>query len=240
VSPSIRSTLFAASLAALAALAGLAGLAASCATAPVAQAPCPLPATVSLHEVGCATCARRALERARALPGVRTVELDPVAVELNVCSDADGPDAAAVAALLAADGAPAVAGPGAGRYYDGVRFPPGADVAEVEPGPGAALDDLAEPGRVTVVDFHASWCGACRDVELELALLLGRGAGFRLRRVRVESWESPATRALLDGVAELPYVVVFDAGGRRVGAVSGLDLARLAALLAQAAGPPAP
>lgn len=114
--------------------------------------------------------------------------------------------------------------------------PSGADV-EVVVGDGSdvpRLEDLAVPGKVTLVDLGAEWCGPCKDVERHVNALLGRGHRFAVRRLDVRDWDSPLARHYLAREPALPWVVVFDRQGRRVGAISGADLAGIDALIARA------
>jgi thiol-disulfide isomerase/thioredoxin len=107
--------------------------------------------------------------------------------------------------------------------------PEGADYAVL--GQGGAdvgpLEPLAVPGKVTVFDFYAAWCAPCREVEAHLLRALQGHGALAVRKLDVVNWESPLARRHLAGVESLPYVVVYGRDGRRVDAVSGLDLPRL-------------
>lgn len=84
----------------------------------------------------------------------------------------------------------------------------------------AALADARAAGRYAVVDFHADWCLACRELDLRT---LRHPAVARLLsecvRVRVDaSRTSEPVQALFErfGVASLPELVVIDPRGEIV------------------------
>ena len=51
----------------------------------------------------------------------------------------------------------------------------------------------------------------------------------------MSDWESPVAKQYLTKVSELPYVIVYSKRGRRVEAISGLELDRLHAAIDQGA-----
>ncbi|MFM2152985.1 MAG: hypothetical protein RL199_1420 [Pseudomonadota bacterium] len=126
--------------------------------------------------------------------------------------------------------------------HPGMKFaqlpmlPADADLRVVSP-MGEDVPDLAEhlaPGKVTVFEFFASWCVACRDMDVDLYGRLADGQPLAVRKANVMSWDSALAARYMDGVASLPYVVVFAPDGRRVGELGGYDAAGLEALLAKA------
>ncbi len=114
--------------------------------------------------------------------------------------------------------------------------PPGADVATAV-ADGRDVPDvasLAVPAKVTIVDFFASWCPPCRDVDRHVVEMLGRRTDLAYRKLDIVDWDSPLAKHWLRSVPNLPYVIVLAPDGRQVDAISGLDLARLDAAIAKA------
>jgi len=84
----------------------------------------------------------------------------------------------------------------------------GLDVADL-PEPERVDDILPVPGKITILDFWATWCEPCKVLEPALVdLVRANPDRVALRRIDVsdsEVWD-----------IELPYVRVFDASGRKV------------------------
>jgi len=100
-----------------------------------------------------------------------------------------------------------------------------------------SLEEHAAAGRVTVFDFYADWCAACREVELHLAKRLNaRGdADVAVRKLNVVDWDTPVAKRYLAGVKGLPYVVVYGRDGKKVRSIEGLDLPALDRAIAEGA-----
>lgn len=115
-------------------------------------------------------------------------------------------------------------------------LPDGADLLEIskqgEDVP--ALEAHAVAGKVTVFDFYAVWCAPCRKIDAHLFALLGECDDLAVRKLNVVSWETPLAAHYMKDVPNLPYVVVHDKQGRRVRAISGLDLGALDEGIAEA------
>ena len=94
---------------------------------------------------------------------------------------------------------------------------------------GEAVDIEAHlvPGKVTVFDFYAVWCGPCREVDTEMKTILESSSSVALRKINVVDWSSPVAEKYLQKVGGLPYVVVYGKDGRQVEAIEGLNLKRL-------------
>jgi thiol-disulfide isomerase/thioredoxin len=118
-------------------------------------------------------------------------------------------------------------------------LPPNADLAELaqEGEDVASLEAHVVPGKVTLFDFYAVWCAPCRKIDAHVFALLGKRQDLALRKLNVVSWETPLARRHLKNVPNLPYVVVYGKDGKRVDAVSGLDLAALDRAIAKATSP---
>ncbi|HVY47732.1 MAG TPA: thioredoxin family protein [Minicystis sp.] len=193
---------------------------------------------VSLERIDCADCGARVVDELRRSPGVYAASFDRRRAEVRVTASPGFDVFTRVRTLAANEGFSAILGAGKGRYVEPPAFPPGADVQVVVKDGSAvppSLDAIAVKGKVTVVDFGAAWCRPCREVDEHMASVLGGRADVAYRKLDIGDWDSPVAQRYLKTVAKLPYVVVYGKSGARVAALTGLDLARLDAAIAEGA-----
>ena len=114
--------------------------------------------------------------------------------------------------------------------------PAGADVKPIiEEGRDiAALEPHLAAGKVTIFDFHATWCPPCRKVDEHLYGVLRTRTDLAIRKLNVGSWDSPVAERWLGNVPELPHLIIFDKQGKRVATISGAQLAELDRAIAEA------
>jgi thiol-disulfide isomerase/thioredoxin len=192
---------------------------------------------VSFTELDCSKCGD---DMARALiteEGVFKTAFDKKTAELTVVAV---PSIDVVA--LARSKKPAdekwslVPGAGKGAYVAGQAPKAGLDVKQVAVN-GEDVADLAPhlaQGKVTIVDFSAKWCEPCRTLDEKVLAMLEARPGLAYRKLDIGDWDTPLAKRYLTGVKELPYVRVYDASGRQVEALSGLDMAKLEAAVTRA------
>ncbi len=126
----------------------------------------------------------------------------------------------AAASLLVA--LAACGGPEPGRLE---RPAPALDRITVnEPGEIVEIEKILVPGKVTLVDFWAEWCRACKDFDAELDESLAGVDGVAVRRVDILSATSPVARYYDIGV--LPNVRIYDRSGRMRYALIGDNTVR--------------
>jgi len=95
---------------------------------------------------------------------------------------------------------------------------------------GAELDftDHLVPGKFTVFDFGAVWCGPCHAAEKLMRAYLGDHTDVAVRAIVLkgenpkESFAQPVVHQHLGGAAGLPYFVVYSPAGKRI--YRGVDL----------------
>lgn len=182
----------------------------------------------------CAECGGEAQAVLKKLKGVRRSSFDRDKVELTVVL-ADGvTDAQVVAAIRAAKKEFTLeVGPGKGAYLPPEKWPEGADV-QILTRDGSAigpLEKLRVPGKTTVFDVYADWCGPCRVVDGRLREAAATRSDLAVRKLNVVRFDTPLAKELGPRLTALPYVIVFSPSGRRTEIV-GDQPAKLAAALA--------
>jgi copper chaperone CopZ len=97
------------------------------------------------------------------------------------------------------------------------------DIRSFTDGRRVDIPAIMAPGKVTIVDFYADWCGPCRVLETRLQHLMNGGKkNLALRRVNIGKWDNKAAKQATELHAEaLPYIRLYDARGKFVTSVTG-------------------
>ncbi len=98
-----------------------------------------------------------------------------------------------------------------------------------------ALEAHLVPGKVTVFDFYADWCGPCRQIDAHMLAVANGLPHVAYRKLNVLAWDSALAKRYLGRVAGLPYVVVYGRDGSRVREIVGLNLLALDAAIQEGA-----
>lgn len=204
-----------------------------------AVTPTQVPATasstvISMQGIDCQSCGTRVVDALEGRAGVYTASFDRLQAELAIQYDAAQVGPEDFIAVVHEHGYTGIEGAGQGEYLPVADFGEGLDVQSiVKNGEAVKLRDFVVPGKVTVFDFYAVWCKPCREVDEHMKDVLSGQDDVALRKLDVVDWDSKLAAKYLQGVAALPYVVVYGTDGKKVAEISGLHLDQLDAAIAK-------
>lgn len=172
-------------------------------------------------ETSCAPAAKKALEK---IPGVTTASVNFTRKEGRIEASRKV-SADEVRRALSATGFEA-------RFPGDDRGQPltaeerrRADIATASRGEAFDIRKHLAPGKITLFDYWAEWCGPCHVLTPKLERL-ALEKGFALRKVDISDWDSPAGKQATREfqLPALPYVRLYGPDGRFLGAVVGNDI----------------
>lgn len=100
----------------------------------------------------------------------------------------------------------------------GVIEPPVKKVDVIARGNSVNLSRYLVPGKVTIVDFYADWCGPCRQLAPFLDDMVKKDADLVMRKVDIVNWESAVAKQF--AINSIPRVQVYGRDGNLVGTSS--------------------
>jgi copper chaperone CopZ len=180
--------------------------------------------TFKIVGIDCGACAPPAEKALRSVAGVTSARVDAGAKTATVDVPA-GFNREALRTALSNAGFEAVFAGETPRDIE--PLPPDVvqtlDIRSFTDGRRVDIAKILAPGKVTIVDFYADWCGPCHVLEARLQRLMhGTKPGLALRRVNIGKWDNDAAKQATElRAAALPYIRVYDAHGRFVTAVTG-------------------
>lgn len=196
----------------------------------------------AFQEIDCSSCLSAVAKQLSQRDGVVTAEVDKSAVVVRVTYDTTAISPEGLDEVVAAKGFSWSRELETGSWAPEIAFPEGTDVQTISHD-GEAVDLTAHlaPGKVTVFDFYAPWCGPCRVMTRELKEIVASRSDVAVRKVNIADWDRPVVAQHLKGVANIPYLLLFGKDGQRLLALVGVKKQELRQAIAQAGGPtPAP
>ena len=96
------------------------------------------------------------------------------------------------------------------------------DIRSYTDGRRVDIAQILAPGKITIVDFYADWCGPCHVLEARLQHLMQGKKNLAMRRVNIGKWDNDAAKQATElRAAALPYIRLYDARGKFITAVTG-------------------
>jgi thiol-disulfide isomerase/thioredoxin len=87
-------------------------------------------------------------------------------------------------------------------------------------------------GYVTIVDFYADWCPACRWLSPRLEQMAASDPQIALRKIDIVNWKTAVAQQFT--IDSLPQVSIYNRAGQLIGTVSGADIDQIRSYVAQA------
>jgi len=172
----------------------------------------------SIRGADCGDCGREILGALKKFDGVKKATWDLHRVEITaVLRDGVSDEQVVKAIEASSDEFEVLVGPGQGAYLPQEKYPEGADVVLLTSDGSAVgpLDTLRVPGKYTVFDVYADWCGPCRGIDAKLRETVSARSDVAVRKLNVVKFDSPLARELGRSLKALPLVIVFDPEGKR-------------------------
>lgn len=90
-----------------------------------------------------------------------------------------------------------------------------------------------EPGRITIIDFYADWCGPCRRISPILEEIAEANSDIALQKINIDKHRDLAREY---HVTAIPHIVIYDKNGGIVDIVVGANEAQVRLAIEAAGG----
>lgn len=103
------------------------------------------------------------------------------------------------------------------------------DIAVASRGEAIDIRKHLAPGKITIFDFWAEWCGPCHLLTPKLERLVLEQNTVALRTIDITKWESPVGKQMTKQfkLPALPYVRIYGPQGEFLGEVVGNDFEKV-------------
>lgn len=112
------------------------------------------------------------------------------------------------------------------------------DIRTISHGEEVRLEDHLVPGKITLFDYYADWCGPCHLLSPKLERLVQENQKLILRKVDISNWESAAAKQASRDfrMPGIPYVRVYGPDGKLLGDVHGNHIEKIEELVRRGLG----
>jgi thiol-disulfide isomerase/thioredoxin len=108
----------------------------------------------------------------------------------------------------------------------------GQPIAVISHGSHVDITKYLALGNVTIVDFYADWCPACRYISPSLEQMANADPEIALRKIDIVNWKTPVVKQF--NLRSIPQVNIYNRRGNLVGSVGGADIEQVRRYVAQA------
>ena len=187
---------------------------------------------ISLQKIDCASCGFMVAEELQENPQVKEPNFDKQSAEVHFQYDSKLTTPEKIIQSLDWTNYKILKGSGQGSYQTMRNFKQDIDVKAItKPGEMVDISKHLVPGKITVIDFFATWCGPCRKADEFFADLLTTRDDIALRKLDIIDWDSDIAKHYLKEATEIPYMIIFDAEGNEVTRISGYKKSKLKKIL---------